>query len=296
MSTTGMSTFSHDEADVSVNTGAKQSHLGAHWSYEDWKGIEALFKKGSFDGMVSHLMKSHCDKLFGMDVEDAKNTFHVLGDEMYELIVPLIVEAKLATATSPAPPAPTKGQAKTGKAPQKKGTARKADAIRLENACRLVKEQVEPAIACTLKEFVRPSLLTSQYLELRLVGFLIMLRFLLKHKKTLAEVPSKMLFVNNIIVAAKRFAEAVVGLKGKSLLDSEVEFSKIALEHLTERVAHVCDEFNFSGLQICQYTPQLQMYTDYDAAIPNAGLVLYHTRRSWSIRSTRPSRTMSLFW
>lgn len=287
MSNFDSSTFSHDEADASVNTGAKTSRLGAHWTFEDWKVVETLFAKGTFDSKVSGLMKSHCDASFGMTAEDAKNTFRVLG-EMYDRIVPLLVEAKLISASaseSAETPAPAKTQAKTMKPGQKgsgkkdglkKETMNKVMQIRFDNACRIVEEQAEAAVkSINLKEFVRPGVLTSQYLELRLVGFLIMFRFLLKHKKTLAEVPSKMLFVNNIIVAAKRFAEAVTGLKGQSLLGSEIEFSATALEHLKERVALVVTEFNFSGLQICQYTPQLQMYTDYDNAIPQAGLCLY---------------------
>lgn len=267
--------FQNDN-DFALERGAKRAGLGDHWSQADWENIEK--SSSQFDKMVNGLMTESCNGLFGITTDGASTgTFKVLGDMLFERILPKLLEAKLIVTAEKEEKEEEKKEKKDKKAKGKKEKpVSKADQIRLENAFRIVEQDVDNAIkAINLDSFTRSGALSSQYLEIRLVGFLIMLRFLLKNKKKLHGDTTKLLFVNNIIVGAKRFVDAVNGLVGSSLLSGDVTFSQIALGHLIERADFVAVEYGFSGKQICEFTPELQIFTDYDSAIPKGQLSLY---------------------
>lgn len=267
------SNTSFNDNDFALDRGAKRAGLGNHWSQADWENIERASTQ--FDKMVNGLMTESCNRLFGITTDGVSTgTFRVLGDTLFERILPKLLEAKLIVAAEKEEKKEKKEEKKAkGK---KEKPISKADQIRLENAFRIVEQDVDNAIkAINLDSFTRSGALSSQYLEIRLVGFLIMLRFLLKNKKKLHGDTSKLLFVNNIIVGAKRFVDAVNGLVGTSLLSGDVTFSQIALDHLMDRADFVAAEYGFSGKQICEFTPELQIFTDYDSAIPKGQLKLY---------------------
>ena len=292
------STTSFEEKDFALNRGAKRAGLGEHWSQADWENIEKA--SGSFDKIVNGLMTESCNGLFGITTDSASTSaVKVLGDMLFERILPKLLEAKLIE--TPEKEEKEEKKEKEKKEKKEKGKKEKpmskADQIRLDNAFRIVEQDVDNAIkSINLSSFTRPGALSSQYLEIRLVGFLIMLRFLLKNKKTLKGDVSKMLFVNNIIVGAKRFVDAVTGLTGTSLLTTDVAFSQIALGHLIERADAVAVEYGFSGKQICEFTPELQIFTDYDSAIPKGQLSLYEhqTRLVQLLHSSLKNDTSAL--
>lgn len=269
------------ESDFALDKGAKNAGLGEHWSYNDWSAIEK--PSGPFDRRINNLMVEACNGLLGITTEsEVSSTFKVLGDKLFERIVPHLIGAKLIESLEKGEKG--ENEEKEEKKVKKKDKEKdkkvkpmsKADQIRQDNAFRIVEQDVLTAIkTMNLVSFTRPGALSSQFLEIRLVGFLIMLRFLLKNKKVLLGDISKLLFVNNIIVASKRFADSVTGLVGTSLLTNDVPFSQIALNHLIERSDAVIDAFGFSGKQICEFTPELQIFTDYDSAIPKGQLTLY---------------------
>ena len=275
----------NSDTDFSVsalNKGAKD--LGAKLTKELWQYIEAKLSK--FDENITKKIVSFVHTLFGitdLSTSISSDSLKVLGDDFFSVLYDYLSENKLIQKSEKTESTTqlTKGK-KTG-SNVKKGSAKAktemkaADKIKMANSTETIIKNLMSYETFSYDEFHIPSAFTSKYVELRGVGFLQCARFLMKNKKKFFGKKSKLLFVNGIIVAFEKFIKASDTFIGESIIDSskKIKVSVKFLDQMKIILQTLKDEYVFDGLSVCNDTPQLAVYTEYDYVYPQTDCSLY---------------------
>jgi len=262
-----------------LDKGAKD--LGEKLTKELWQHIEA--KLGKFDEDVNKKILSFVHSLFGVsDVSVVSNdNLKVLGDDFFSVLYMYLVENKLMQKSDVKETVNVTEQKKSGGkkgAGKGKSEMKAADKIKLTNSTETIQKHLTTACeAFSYDDFHIPSAFTSKYVEIRAVGFLQCARFLLKNKKKFFGKKSKLLFVNGIIVAFDKFIKAASEFTGESIMDSskKINVSSQFLDNLKIVLDTLKKEYEFNGLNVCNDTPQLAVYTEYDYVYPKSDFSLY---------------------
>lgn len=265
-----------------LDKGAKD--LGEKLTKELWQHIEAKLNK--FDEDVTKKILSFVHSLFGVsDVSTVTNdNIKVLGDDFFSVLYNYLVENKLIQKSDVTESANFSEQKKSGgkKGGSKgKNEMKTADKIKLANSTETIQKHLVTACeSFSYDDFHIPSAFTSKYVEIRAVGFLQCSKFLLKNKKKFFGKKSKLLFVNGIIVAFDKFIKASTQFIGESIMDSskKIHVSSQFLDNLKIVLDSLKKEYEFNGLNVCNDTPQLAVYTDYDYVYPKSDFSLYESQ------------------
>ena len=265
-----------------LNKGSKD--LGEKLTKELWQHIETKLSK--FDEDITKKILSYVHFLFGVnDVYSTSNdNLKVLGDDFFHVLYDYLSKNKLLQKSDIKVNENVSVQKKsTGKkgSSKAKNEMKTADKIKLANSTDTIQKHLN--IACetfSYDDFIIPSAFTSKYVEIRAVGFLQCARFLLKNKKKFFGKKSKLLFVNSIIVAFDKFIKASSNFSGESIIDSskKCNVSSLFLDELKNVLANLKEEYEFNGLNVCNDTPQLAVYTDYDNVYPQTDFSLYQSQ------------------
>jgi hypothetical protein len=253
-----------DKVTSALNKGA--SSTADKWTASQWDAAEKILNP--FDARLKKIMISSVRSLFGVDdVLESDNNYKVLGEQFYTLLCERITEEKIIKIEQ------------SKKVDKKKKVEKKADVIKRENSWKIVNTELDSLFTRfkTNDASNIPMACSSKYLEIRALGFLLCGKFLIINKKKFFGKRSKLLFVNNIIVATQKFINASRGFEADSILDSTKK-EKIcdAFIDIVEKVLiELKTEYEYDGMNVCVDTPQLLIYTDYDSAIPKKTSSLY---------------------
>ena len=265
---------------AALNKGAKD--LGEKLTKELWEHIETKLNK--FDENITKKIISFVHSLFGisdMSSSVSSDNLKVIGDDFFHVLYAFLCENKLLEKNDSATSQPVKEQKKSnGKKGGAKGKTemKMADKIKMANSTETIMKNLQSACeSFSYDDFHIPSSFTSKYIEIRGVGFLQCARFLLKNKKKFFGKKSKLLFVNGIIVAFQKFIKASFDFIGESIIDSskKINVSVQLLNQMSIILEKVKTEYAFDGLNVCNDTPQLAVYTDYDYVYPQSECSLY---------------------
>lgn len=253
-----------DKVTSALNKGA--SSTADKWTASQWDAAEKILNP--FDSRLKKIMISSVRSLFGVDdVLENDNYYKVLGEQFYPLLCERLAEEKIMKIDQ------------SKKADKKKKVEKKADVIKRENSWKIINTELNTIFSTyNANDASRiPMACNSKYLEIRAIGFLLSGKFLINNKKKFFGKRSKLLFVNNIIVATQKFINASRGFEADSIIDSTKK-EKISDEflNLVEKVLiELKTEYEYDGMNVCIDTPQLLIYTDYDSAIPKKNSSLY---------------------
>ncbi len=255
-----------DSVTSALNKGAAST--ADKWTASQWEAAEKILNP--FDARLKKIMLSSVRSLFGVnDVLETDNNYKVLGEKFYTLLCERLAEEKIIKVEQPK---------KADK--KKKVVEKKADVIKRENSWKIINTELNTLFTTYNSNDPQhiPMASSSKYLEIRALGFMLCAKFLINNKKKFFGKRSKILFVNNIIVAMQKFINASRGFEADSILDSTKK-EKICDEFIdiVEKVlVDLKNEYEYDGMNVCVDTPQLLIYTDYDSAIPKKTSSLYN--------------------
>jgi hypothetical protein len=255
---------STDKVMSALNKGAAST--ADKWTASQWDAAEKILNP--FDARLKKIMLSSVRSLFGVDdVLESDTNYKVLGEQFYTLLCERLTEEKIIKFDQPK------------KADKKKKVEKKADVIKRENSWKIVNSELDSLFTRFKANDASniPMATSSRYLEIRALGFLLCAKFLINNKKKFFGKRSKLLFVNNIIVATQKFINASRGFEADSILDStkKEKICDAFLDIVEKVLTDLKNEYEYDGMNVCVDTPQLLIYTDYDHSIPKKTSSLY---------------------
>lgn len=260
---------SFEESDVRV-TASKNDGSGAtnsRWSIEAWASSERPLS--AFDNDLKNIMIEKVRSIFGI-VENTKKdkTYRALGNSFNDLLFERLLKEKLIEQ-----------KPEQDKQKGKKIVEKKADIIKKENSWNMINKELDLLFNSFKYDnnFHIPCAFNSKYIEIRGVGFMVCSEYLIRNIKKFIDKKDKMLFVNNIIVGMQKFINATRNLESQSIADPllNVKTSDKFLDVMELNLKKLKSAFDFDGMKICTFTPQLLIYTNYDCYIPTKSLSLY---------------------
>ncbi|XP_063680309.1 uncharacterized protein LOC134815678 [Bolinopsis microptera] len=268
----------------SVKNTLTASGVDVKWSITDWLNTEV--KLSDFDLLV--LKNLVCAVTNDIDYESVST---VMGDYLYQAVRPSLILGKMkllngddsASGSTPSIGGSIKqnknrkGGRKGGGANKAKGAKgpSKADQIRIQNSIGSLNSKVEGALSAFAgnDDFRRPKLFLEKIVEMRGIGFLCCAWFLLTKQKS-QELTA---LTCSIIVSLERFIKVTEKLKGKSHLDSLKDdiVSVTLINDLRDKLAELKEKFEFSGEKLYRTSPQLLIFSDFDAVLPVSAVKPY---------------------
>jgi hypothetical protein len=170
---------------------------------------------------------------------------------------------------------------KGGKGKKNQPKISKRDMFRLENAKNIVQKKMETIIPSLNPDNYMPfSALNSDIMEIRLIGFIYALWFICRNKSKYGK-ENKLPFTLGVIVAAERFINVCKKYVGNNMITpgQMSEVSPKAIEDLEKYYAKAKSIFTFDGFTICDYAPELLIYTPMDKFTPSKGITLRKNQR-----------------
>ena len=119
-------------------------------------------------------------------------------------------------------------------------------------------------------EFKRPTLLNDKIVEVRGIGFMCCVWWLLKYRKSLVWDMEMKVLTFSIIVSLERFIKCTRNLRGNSHLDSTKTdiVSETMVQDLEAQLLGLKTVFNFNGESLYKETPQLLIFSSLDDTLP----------------------------
>lgn len=265
-----MSTFTDSDFKISKDLTKGASATGEKWSLTNWEAAEKPLNQ--FDSNLKKIMIANVRNLFGItDTIVSENIHRALGDEFSIILFDKLVKEKLIK--------PIEKTVTIQKKDKKQKSEKKADIIKRENSWNIINKEIDSVISSFKidDDFFMPNIFNSKYIELRGVGFLLCAKYLIHNKKKFFGKKSKLLFVNNIIVAMQKFINSCNNLETQSIVDptQKTTTSEKFLSQLSFSLEELKKEYEYDGMKVCTDTPQLLIYTDYDNVIPKKTSSLY---------------------
>jgi len=248
-----------------VSKDDKIEGLSEKFSQDDWNTIE--HKVGSYEQKVID-----CLKLLGItDMCEVINEFNVFGEKVYldnryllenplQLVFPLVtehVECEKSTSTK-----------KEKKKKEKPLTSK--EKIIMENNKIRAEGQIKNILKTFIGEFQPKYAFNSDVVEIKGIGLLYTGYYLFnnhlqyKNKKHLS-------FVFTVMVSIERYINNCQNLEGKGFTGKE-KVSTTLLSDLKVWLDKLKTIYEYNGLVIYDNAPELLIYTEYDNAIPRAGV------------------------
>jgi hypothetical protein len=273
MSSFVSSSTSADKVMSALNKGA--AFTSDKWTASEWDAAEKILNP--FDARLKNIMLSSVRSLFGVDnVLESDTNYKVLGDQFHTLLCERVVKEKIIKLEQPTKPDTKKGDKKKV---EKKKVEKKIDVFKRENSWKIVNTELDSLFERfnTNDAHNMPMACNSKFLEMRALGFMLSAKFLINNKKKFFGKRSKLLFVNNIIVAMQKFLNASRGFEADSIMDStkKEKICEAFLDIVEKVLIELKTEYQYDGMNVCVDTPQLLIYTDYDHAIPKKISALY---------------------
>ena len=266
----------------SVKNTLTASGVDVKWTKTDWLNTE--IKLSDFDLLV--LKNLVCAVTNDIDYESICT---VMGDYLYQAVRPSLNLGKkkllkdddsIASGSTPCIEGTVnktknrKGGRKGGGANKAKGAKgpSKADQIRMQNSIGSLNSKVEGALSAFSgnDEFRCPKLFMEKIVEMRGIGFLCCVWFLLTKRKSLSWDQELTALSYSIIVSLERFIKVTEKLKGKSYLDSLKDeiVSVTLIKDLKDKLAELKDKFEFSGEKLYRTSPKLLIFSEFDTVLP----------------------------
>jgi len=242
------------------------------WTQAAWTNAERQLNP--FDNDLKDIMLEKVRNFFGISDNITKEkVYRALGENFSDLLFERLLKEKVITSI------PQEGKETMGKTKTKKVVEKKSDIIKKENSWKIVNKELDQLFSTFNfdDDFHIPSAFNSKYIEIRGVGFIVSVHYLLKNSKKFIGKQSKMIFVNNIIVGMQKFINATRNLVSQSIIDplTTTKTSEKFLNLMEIELKKIKEVFEFDGMKICTQTPQLLIYTNYDCYIPTKSLSLY---------------------
>ena len=154
---------------------------------------------------------------------------------------------------------------------KKKENIKKVDLIKIENAKNKYIESLNECIKTFNVEQITVQFgLSSNIVEIKGITLLFLGWILEKYKIKYAKT-KYIQFVLNIIVAIQKFINICQNFEGKSMKNTNdnIKISTELLLDLEKKFNNLSSIYNYNGLNIYKYAPELIYYTNYDKLIPN---------------------------
>ena len=252
--------------------------IDVRWSKDAWLAAEETLN--DFDLMV---LKSLV--LAARNEVDDDNSFKVMGEHLYNAVrdtfdnlkIKLLKkdESRSNTPTSNLSQSSSQGKKRRGKRGSNKATQgpSKADKIRMQNSLGALNTKIDKAVIGFLTcetEFKRPTLLNDKIVEVRGIGFMCCIWWLLKYRKSLVWNKKMKVLTFSIIVSLERFIKCVRNLRGNSHLDSTRTdiVSETMVHDLEAQLLRLKTAFDFNGESLYRETPQLLIFSSLDDTLP----------------------------
>lgn len=263
------------EAKNALSKGANS--IGESWSKSTWETSERLLT--TFDENLKKKMLAFVNLFFGINTSNiTENEYRTLGDDFSQSLIERLLKEKIISNINNNNDEIIKQKHKK-KDNKKHKTEKKADIIKRENSWNIINKELDNVIKSFNfdDDFYIPSALSSKFIEIRGVGFLLCCKYLIKNQKKFLGKQSKLLFVNNIIVGTQKYINISRNFYGNSIIDSSTNLlpSSKFLDIIELNINELKSIYNFNGMKICTDTPQLLIYTDYDNFIPSKTSSLY---------------------
>jgi hypothetical protein len=156
----------------------------------------------------------------------------------------------------------------------KKPIIKKADKIKTDNALARVFKNLDLVLESFTDSEFRPHIaFNSDIVEIKGIGLLYCGKYLEQNKDKLCK-KKNLPFVLSIIVTMQRFINVCTTFLGKSLVNNTQKtcVSKQLIEDINYWMNKLTKIYPYNGLIVCDYAPELLVYTEYDKAIPNTGV------------------------
>lgn len=242
--------------------------LSNKFTQDEWNVIER--KYSSFD-----LKVLDCLKLLGKSFEscEIKPEYNVLGETLYIANRDLLLNPfELVFPITKAETKETKEKKK-----QVKKLSKTKEEIILENSKRRSKEEIETVLKTfkskiQSKEELQPKYaFNSDFVEIKGIGLMYAGHYLytnnLQFRKT-----KDLLFIFTVMVSIERFISSCQGLEGKNMLGVKESVSKTMLNDLLGWFEKLETIYTYNGFAVHDYAPELLIFTEFDKAIPAAGI------------------------
>lgn len=171
-----------------------------------------------------------------------------------------------------------KGKGK-GKGKEKKIKMKKADVIRMENSNKFITKEVMNVMKKLKAEKFTPlTALTSDIMELKIVGFIYALWHTKRHhEKYLSDKEKYYPFVLSVIVSVSRLLRRHSDYIGNDINCSTKthKISQLAIKDLKNMLRSTIKMFPYTGLSFYKYAPKLIIDSEFDKYLPRGGIKPY---------------------
>lgn len=254
----------HDEGTVF----AGDTKLSKKFSHNEWQAAEKKCSK--FQLAVGDCL----DKLgFGITSTNTNNDLFVLGESLYLMFRELLRKPKkmIDDAVIVAPVLDQQNKKKGGG--KHKGPS-KADLIRAQNTKSRVESKITDVLITFSEDTFQPHCaFNSEIVEIKGIGLIYSGWYLFNNKNKYTKLKD-LPFIFGIMVTMQRFLNICAGFKGKSLVDNlvQIDISPTLLKDVDNWLQRLIEIFPYTGNNIYKYAPELLVTTEYDKAIPSAGI------------------------
>jgi hypothetical protein len=229
----------------------------------DWNAIERKFNP--FELKVLEVLKM----LATSDQFEYKQEYYILGEMLYcanrnllekplQLVFPLQTKLKQQNDNQ-------------NKKKEKEKPLSTKEKIILDNSKNRAKAQIETILKTFGTEFNPKYAFNSDIIEIKGIGLLYAGYYLytnhMNYNKT-----KHLTFVYTVMVSIERFINNCQKIQGKTLLNTFEYPSTTLLDDLKTWFDKLKTIYTYNGLAICDYAPELLVYTDFDKAIPSIGI------------------------
>jgi len=257
----------------------KINEVSMKLTQEYWNVIEKRFS--DFE-----LRVVECLKLLGSSNGESdgviKKEYRVMGEELYlsnrnllerhplNFVDPITVTVT-DNVTTNASKKKGKPGANTTKTNAKVAVLSSKDMAILENAKNNAKTHILTTLSELKGDFQPKYAFNSDIIEIKGIGLMYAAWYLynnnIKYRKK-----KDLQLVFTIMVSIEKFTKNCKDLKGKSLTSSYIEVSQTLLKDLDMWLTKLKTIYTYDGFAVCDYAPELLIYTEYDEAIPMTGV------------------------
>ncbi|ATZ80830.1 DEXDc helicase [Bodo saltans virus] len=246
----------------------KLQGLSDKFTQDDWGAIERKFNTFELKVLESQKMLALSDKY------EYKQEYNILGEILYcsnrqLLEKPLQLVFPQSTITKIAETEIENKKKKEKKEKEKPQSAK--DKIILENSKNRAKTQIETVLKTFGTEFNPKYAFNSDIIEIKGIGLLYTGHYLysnhMNYNKT-----KHLSFVYTVMISIERFINNCKKIQGKTLLNTKEYPSSTLLDDLNVWFDKLKSIYTYNGFAICDYAPELLVYTDFDKAIPSMGI------------------------
>jgi hypothetical protein len=164
---------------------------------------------------------------------------------------------------------------------------KKADIIRIEATIKKINEKILVILnSFNQSHFIIPpeSVIYSEILEIRALGFIYMAWFILKHKSKFLSndnpdsPDNNIIFPYSIIVSFQRFLNICRGYVGYNAVkpDEVGEISTLLIADLDYLEKHIIEEYKFNGISLYEKASELILGSQFDNYLPKKVREAFH--------------------